>query len=295
MSKSWSQAATSQIGISSFRATGIHPFCPSAIPEHAFLATPPHDHDSSSSESGQDIAGSASNTTNLPDTDPCNSSVTLGDTDLTRPGTSTQFIEPPTNTTPVTLDNRAQINNVTTPTKLLNQVSPIPKISKEKPSRRKQTAMVLTHPDVIEQKKKKRAVSKSKKCSTSLDKKSKKSETEKKKSKVYQKPFRKSSVKRKIKYEDSTSDEETEMVLASSGESDPYDENVCAECFEHFLETTSKSDWIKCITCGRWLHESCTLYGAKCNMCARFELKKSKLKKKYRPTNLIFTIFYMTI
>lgn len=94
-------------------------------------------------------------------------------------------------------------------------------------------------------------------------------------------------MKRKIKYEDSTSDEETEMVLASSGESDPYD-----ECFENFLESTSKSDWIKCITCGRWLHESCTLYGTK---CARFELKKLFLNRRYRPTNLNFLIFYMKI
>lgn len=107
------------------------------------------------------------------------------------------------------------------------------------------------------------------------------SETEKMKSKVNQKPFRKNAVKRKIKYEDSTSDEETEMILASSGESDAYDENECAECFEHFLETTSKSDWIKCINCGRWLHESCTLYGAKCNMCARLEFKNLSIKRRH--------------
>lgn len=261
LSKSWSQAATSKIGISSFRATGIHPFCPSAIPEHAFLATTPYDHDSSSSESDQDIAGSTSSTKNLP-------------------GTSAQFMEPLANTTPVTLDNQVHINNVTTPTKLLNQVSPVPNISKGQPSRRKQTAMVLTHTDVIEQKKKKRAESRSKKCSRTLVKKSNMSETEKMKSKVNQKPFRKNAVKRKIKYK-STSNEETEMILASRGESDAYDENECAQCFEQFSETISKSDWIKCINCGRWLHESCTMYGTKCNMCARLEFKNLSIKRRH--------------
>lgn len=57
--------------------------------------------------------------------------------------------------------------------------------------------MVLTHTDVIEQKKKKRAESKSKKCNMTVVKKSSMSETEKMKSKVNQKPFRKNAVKRR--------------------------------------------------------------------------------------------------
>jgi len=52
LSKAWSQAATMQTGISGFRATGIYTFCPTAIPEHAYLETQVSE--SSSSEDNAD-------------------------------------------------------------------------------------------------------------------------------------------------------------------------------------------------------------------------------------------------
>ncbi|KAJ8868060.1 hypothetical protein PR048_031869 [Dryococelus australis] len=37
-------------------------------------------------------------------------------------------------------------------------------------------------------------------------------------------------------------------------------EGMCAECFELYYNTTSAADWIKCVNCNKWLHETCTMY-----------------------------------
>ncbi|XP_039302962.1 jerky protein homolog-like isoform X1 [Solenopsis invicta] len=50
LTKAWSQAATIQTGISGFRATGIYPFCPSAIPEYAYLQSAIQHEESSESD-----------------------------------------------------------------------------------------------------------------------------------------------------------------------------------------------------------------------------------------------------
>ena len=44
------------------------------------------------------------------------------------------------------------------------------------------------------------------------------------------------------------------------GQDEPKDtnKNNCIECFENYEQTKSKSDWIQCVMCQCWLHETCT-------------------------------------
>ncbi|KAJ0180122.1 hypothetical protein K1T71_004713 [Dendrolimus kikuchii] len=56
--------------------------------------------------------------------------------------------------------------------------------------------------------------------------------------------------------------------------------NECVECFEDFAKTKSKVDWIQCVMCKNWLHETCTMYGDYCNQCQRLKLRHEKKKLK---------------
>lgn len=41
------------------------------------------------------------------------------------------------------------------------------------------------------------------------------------------------------------------------------DDPECAECLETYYMTTEDTNWIKCISCQKWLHETCTMYNNK--------------------------------
>ena len=66
----------------------------------------------------------------------------------------------------------------------------------------------------------------------------------------------------------------------SSSDELNFEENECVECLELYQETTSTSDWIQCVGCFRWLHESCTLYENMCCLCGRLKNKLEKQKLK---------------
>ena len=36
-------------------------------------------------------------------------------------------------------------------------------------------------------------------------------------------------------------------------------DNNCIECDENYYKTREKVDWIKCLNCAKWMHESCTM------------------------------------
>lgn len=64
----------------------------------------------------------------------------------------------------------------------------------------------------------------------------------------------------------------------SSSESDvdePETENICLECLEEYYSTKLPVDWIQCIDCCGWLHETCTMYNERCNNCGKIEKRKS--------------------
>lgn len=56
------------------------------------------------------------------------------------------------------------------------------------------------------------------------------------------------------------------------GSSKHTDENNCIECFDSYENTKSKSDWIQCISCQKWLHETCTLFKNYCSRCGKERL-----------------------
>jgi hypothetical protein len=41
--------------------------------------------------------------------------------------------------------------------------------------------------------------------------------------------------------------------------------NKCVECWENYIITTKNDDWLQCVLCKKWMHESCTMYANKCN------------------------------
>lgn len=44
-----------------------------------------------------------------------------------------------------------------------------------------------------------------------------------------------------------------------------WDENECAGCGESYSETAISDDWVRCVLCSRWLHETCIKYDDMCN------------------------------
>ena len=59
--------------------------------------------------------------------------------------------------------------------------------------------------------------------------------------------------------------------------SNPIEEgnNVCWK--NYFLTKKKKADWIKCSSCQKWLHETCTMYTPHCNTCGKEILPPTKL------------------
>lgn len=48
-------------------------------------------------------------------------------------------------------------------------------------------------------------------------------------------------------------------------------EDYCAECFDNYNFTKSKSDWIQCEMCRMWLHETCTTFENHCMRCGKLK------------------------
>lgn len=106
---------------------------------------------------------------------------------------------------------------------------------------------------------------------------------QKSKTKELKPKIQRKETKRRLIYSSSSSDDDDiEMVLSSGGErEEDFNQNQCAECCEMCSEILSASDWIKCNSCFRWLHESCSIYADKCALCGRREnKKKAELTKK---------------
>jgi len=231
LSKAWSQAATMQTGISGFRATGIYPFCPTAIPEHAYLETQISESSSSEDDADYNIK--------VPAIINKSSTIQTSSTHLTNDENVAQSDKLPNiqqlrlfSGSSIKTCEQSRMKRQLRPKQLLKEVSPIPRTDNVQAPKRKQSAMIVTSPSVISIKKEKRELKKS--STVSLN----------------------------------------EIVEIESN--DKHDINKCIECYELYYDTLSTADWIQCISCKKWLHETCTMYINTCNICKRIEFKKTK-------------------
>lgn len=165
----------------------------------------------------------------------------------------------------------SQLKLKETPSRLLREIAPVPTIPINT-SRRKQSAMILTSPE----NKAKRQVLADKKLTKTLPKCSSASSTSG--VHVQSKTHCLKKSKRGRKPSTSSSEEDSSVVYASSDEASDIDDDDCFECGEHYYSTQSRDDWIQCIVCEKWLHESCTMYLNMCNRCGR--QKKRVVNKK---------------
>ena len=257
LNSAWTRFATAQIGISAFKATGIYPLNPDAIPDHAFLLS-------------CDQISNCSSPASTP-TEVISPQISLN------PSVSNDVSPSPCHedTSP-----QPSCSTMLTPTKVLKRVWPIPSSLKPSTSKRKQSATDITDPVYIHDLKRKQSLRKQNEENKKINQNKRKEAMTAKTAKIEQSRSTARGSKRKcnrnLKFESSSSSEEEELVLSSDGVSDEYDENECVECLEHYNETQSKSDWFKCITCRRWLHDTCSIYSELCSVCGRVERKKAK-------------------
>lgn len=159
----------------------------------------------------------------------------------------------PDNILPMTLSEENQL----TPTKILNNISPLPIRTKPQMHKRKKiNATNLTSKDNI------------KKLKLKQEEKEKKS-----KSRSTGKNVRKKGVKPTDTSDSSDSSAEVEFREESS-DGILEKEEECVGCGEDYFKTKKNCDWIQCVRCMHWLHESCTLYVDVCHRCGNAILKK---------------------
>ncbi|XP_063230419.1 uncharacterized protein LOC134535276 [Bacillus rossius redtenbacheri] len=238
----WKKAASVENIVSGFKACGIYPFNPNAIPDYMF----------SISDAAQTVELPK---TNLPDSLPTTSTqLTSDNVAPAQPGPSSL----PCVSCPLSKCDKA-LSNHSTPTKILNDISPLPQMVKPKQIRRKQSAVELTARKNVEKKKK---ATRQKMKNETVDQKRKKSVNRK-------------SIPKPRDNVPTYSDESSEV-------DDPVsdDTNRCAECWENYFVTQKNVDWIKCCKCGNWLHETCSVYKNLCNDCGRASARKTNLKKQ---------------
>lgn len=251
LNSAWSRAATAGTAINGFSATGAFPLDPGSIPNHAF------------SVSDLQLAHAQNIDNENTDNKTCNTQKENAvpnpslETNVTPQETPNIIIEPQPSTS-------AECD--ITPGKVLQQISPVPILSTTT-KRRKQSAAHLTSPNYIKDKKgNKTKIKKDKKL----------------KDKPKDKPLpKKLKLKRKKDSSSSSSECNEEMSICSStDEVSDIDENECVECFEKYCLTQSSADWIQCVRCGYWLHETCSVYKTTCNRCGRHLLKADQVKRK---------------
>lgn len=78
-----------------------------------------------------------------------------------------------------------------------------------------------------------------------------------------------------MKKDESTDDDMSDELVTQSDDSpEEEDETECLGCGEKYNVTTKNDDWIKCLHCQRWFHESCSKYVNLCDMCGKILSKK---------------------
>lgn len=263
LSQAWSKAATVENAVSAFRATGICPFNPEAIPDYAYLEAEETNkepaHEVNDIETIEIIVGME------PEDAPAIVAVPTAIIDKDA-NTSSQTTEQTQSSPPA----GQTTSNSDTPGSMLNKIHPIPSTSsavdktEKVRSRAKQVAQILTSPEHIQER-----VLKLQQKTKKIDKK-----TESSKRKLLQP--KKATVKgKKKKALSESSTDESDLELQDSEDSfSEEDQTECLGCGERYNETVKKDDWIKCIHCQNWFHENCSKYVNLCDLCGKVLAQK---------------------
>lgn len=333
----WIRAATPSNAISGFKACGIWPYNPAAVPESFFAISDlsssnqvrnEQENVSTDKLDGLQLPGpSCSNQTlsNL-DNDEARVSPTLAQTRSSSPpnpdpihetsGSPNRAKRDPPNSPSLLYQQPSAEIQKDTPSKYLQECSPVPKIPVPLYKRGKQSAAVLTSKENIAATKNKGKATPNIPCKSSkqprkVTKKRSRAASEETcasddslienefnvvmkktkeqratKTEIYRK---KSGYKCEYPKHNSAScsqssdnkkigkaSDEKDETLSNESDSSLSATNKCAECFEDFEKTKSKVDWIQCVMCKKWLHETCTMYGDYCNQCQRLKLRQEK-------------------
>ncbi|CAH1985221.1 unnamed protein product [Acanthoscelides obtectus] len=242
LAAAWEKSATVKNAVSSFRATGIVPFNPSAIPDYAYLTDKPQGASPNEPESQV-----------LPNVDNRNESA--------QDSSIIEILESVVNDSAGPSDTKTPEKEIDTPGKILDKINPIP-ITEAVSSARKrggQLASVLTSSDNIRNKKKK--------LEEKLQAEAKKRKKKENKKCIKPGPSRVQSKFKKRKQSTSSFSEE-EIIYDDSSE---YEDETskCGGCRDFYSTTTKMDDWIQCVTCPRWVHEGCTRFDNFCDACGK--------------------------
>jgi len=68
-------------------------------------------------------------------------------------------------------------------------------------------------------------------------------------------------------------------------------ETNCCDCWEDYVQTAKKDDWIECVNCRNWLREFCSPCNHKCFECGRKLLREkySKMQKMIEKISFVAT------
>ena len=241
LGKAWGKAATNSNATSGFRATGIYPVNENSIPDYAFAVS---DHCTSVEEI----------TCPTKEVGLQNAPLLLAS-----PITPVHSASPSTSKTVQVISTPTQSCQKETPTKILMELSPPPKITKPGPSRARRSLneLVLTGTENIEKRQNVCAARKLK--------------SEPKKANLKRRANKASTVSESLVVPVDDEDDDGD-------DDDDDDDDRCKECNEFYYLTKEECDWIKCCDCGRWLHENCTIFPKYCIDCGRKQKSKNNGK-----------------
>ena len=267
--EAWGKAATTQNAVSGFKATGIFPFNPSAIPDYAYGLDTTDDsfedisrEESPSTSSNRTVFSKAVEQT--PGCDEIRSTLQATSSelkDITVEEESQSNGELATGSTSHNCASSLATSAPTeSPSKVLLSIAAIPQREKSGSKRRKQQAKLLTSPEHIA------SVGARKKIAGTVKRIQAKALPNKKAKKILK--YKKLQVART----DSSSSGEEVPKLDDSSDSDieiDCSNDECVGCGENYHTTKQTVDWIECVRCTRWLHETCTSFKDVCQPCGR--------------------------
>ncbi|XP_046739568.1 uncharacterized protein LOC124407470 [Diprion similis] len=268
LNKAWGKAASAENAITGFKATGVSPFNPSAIPDYAFTQEPRELTSTSQKDSPATITDSIS--TNLEQVsriseEPVSESVTVSEQTFCaeehRISNANPEMFPKKSPTENMISSGSQVaamlsstsrtppnkNDVPdlTPTRILMEISPVSQKVFEVRKRAKQVGTLLTSEEHIQMRK----------CKEDMK-----------------------YAKRMIS--DSSGDEEQPVLCDTSDKKgEGREKENCVGCGENYFETHLIEDWLQCIICQLRLHENCTEFDNMCSKCGQRKKRELKLKK----------------